>query len=115
MIFYMVVTKHKAQVATRKALQLIFATAYGNTLLRGIFSLQDERRPRKYVTREKIAPPKHIPVPIRRTTSTPRMFAQTGLLSMCKKFMTPKRVSTKKMRRNPRCLFIDGPFNCLSD
>jgi hypothetical protein len=32
--------------------------------------LQDERRPRKYVTIETIAPPQHIPVPIRRTTST---------------------------------------------
>ena len=82
-----------------------------NTLVRGIFSLQDERRPWKYAPKETSAPPKHIPVPIRRTTSTPRMFAQAGLLSMAKKFMLPKIVSTKKMRRKLRRSFIDCPFN----
>ena len=63
---------------------------------------QDERRPRKYATKETIAPPQHIPVPIRRQTSTPRMYAQAGLLIMAKRLMTPKKVSTKKMIRNLR-------------
>jgi hypothetical protein len=70
---------------------------------------------RKYTAKETIAPPKHIPVPIRRTISTPRMFVQAGLLSMAKRFMTPKKVSKKKMRGNLRLLFIDCPFNCSSD
>ena len=87
----------------------------GNTLLREIPNLQDERRSPKYATKEMIAPPKHIPVPMRRTTSTPRMFAQVGLLIIAKRFMTPKKVSRKEMRGNLRRLFIDCPFNCLSD
>jgi hypothetical protein len=98
-----------------KVAYLICCRTIGNTLLCGIPILQDERRSRPYATKETIAPPKHIPVPIRRTTSTPRMFAQAGLLIMCKRFMTPKKVSTKKMRENLRRLFIDCPFNCPSD
>jgi len=38
------------------------------------------------------------------------MFAQAGLLTMAKRFMNPKKVSTKKMRENLRLLFIDCPF-----
>jgi hypothetical protein len=70
---------------------------------------------RKYTAKETIAAPKHIPVPIRRTISTPRIFVQAGLLSMAKRFMTPKKVSKKKMRGNLRLLFIDCFFNCSSD
>jgi hypothetical protein len=87
----------------------------GNILLHGIPILQDERRSRKYGTKETIAAPKHIPVPMRRTTSTPRRFAHAGLLSMAKRFMTPKKVSTMKMRGNLCRLFIDCLFNCSSD
>lgn len=72
---------------------------------------QDERWSRKYATKETIAPPKHMPVPMRRTTSTPRIFTQAGLLSMAKRFMTPKKVSTKKIRGTLRRLFIDCSFN----
>jgi len=61
---------------------------------------------RKYIAKETIAAPKHMPVPIRRTISTPRMFAQAGLLTIAKRFMNPKKVSTKKMRENLRLLFI---------
>lgn len=84
-------------------------------VLRGIFSLQDERLSRKYAPKETIAPPKHMPVPIRCTTSTARMFAKAERFSMAKKLMTPKAVSMKKMRRNLRRSFIDCPLNCLSD
>ena len=58
---------------------------------------KDERRPRKYATKEMNAPPKLKPMLTVRKISTPRMFAQAGLLSTAKKFMTPKKVSTKKM------------------
>ena len=57
----------------------------GNTLLRGIFSLQEEGRPRKYATKEAIASPNHIPEPIRGRASTPRMCAKAERLSMAKR------------------------------
>jgi len=61
-----------------------------------------------------MAAPKHMPVPIRRTLSTPLMFAQAGLLIMAKRFITPKKVSKKEMRENLRLLFMDCSFNGLS-
>jgi hypothetical protein len=84
----------------------------GNTLLRGIFSLQEEGRPRKYATKEAIASPNHIPEPIRGRASTPRMCAKAERLSMAKRGKVPTAVRTKKLRRNERRLFIDCPFNC---
>ena len=75
-------------------------------------SLQDERRSWKYHAKETIAAPKHPPVLMKRTISTPRMFAQAGLSTMCKRFMTPNKVSRMGMRRDLRCLFIDCPFSC---
>ena len=58
---------------------------------------KDERRSRKYTTKETNAPPKLKPMLTVRKISPPRMFAQAGLLCTAKKFMTPKKVSTKKM------------------
>src|SRR5436190_15396939 len=81
----------------------------------GIPGIQKKRRPKKYAAKQKIATPKHIPVPIRRTTSTVRIFAQLGRLDMVKRCMIPKPENKKKIKRKLRLFFIDCPFNCSFD
>src|SRR5436190_22106056 len=78
----------------------------------GIPGIQKKRRPKKYAAKQKIATPKHIPVPIRRTTSTVRILAQLGRLDMVKRCMTPKPENKKKIKIKLRLFFIDCPFNC---
>jgi hypothetical protein len=61
-----------------------------------------KRRPKKCAAKQKIATPKHIPVPIRRTTSTVRILAQLGRLDMVKRCMIPKPENKKKIKRKLR-------------
>jgi hypothetical protein len=64
--------------------------------------IQKKRRPKKCAAKQKIASPNHIPVPIRRSTSTVRILAQLGRLDMAKRIMIPKPENTKKIKRKLR-------------
>ncbi len=68
----------------------------------GISAFYDERQPIRYATKEKIAPPKHIPMPVRRTISTARRFAQAEPLVKAKRLKAPKAISTKHTHRKLR-------------
>ncbi len=77
-----------------------------NILLRGMPSLHDERRPKKYSLRHKIASPNITTVPIRCATSAPRMFSKMGRPSRLDRLKPPRTVNTKNRRRDLRRFFI---------
>src|SRR6185503_18602685 len=54
-----------------------------------------------------MAPPKHMPVPMRCTKSTARMVARDGRPSMLKRLRRPKAARTKATRRDSRRELMD--------
>src|SRR6185369_13995433 len=58
-------------------------------------------------TNATMAPPKHMPVPMRCTKSTARMVARVGRVSMLKRLRRPKAARTKATRRDSRRELMD--------
>src|SRR5580765_5155465 len=54
-----------------------------------------------------MAPPKHMPVPMRCTKSTARMVARGGRASMLQRLRRPKAARTKTTRRDSRRELMD--------
>jgi hypothetical protein len=79
-------------------------------LLQGIFRLHDGGRLIKYSQRQKIANPKHAPMPSKCTIYLPGIFAKKGRSSRPIRFSTPTTVNAKKtLRRNlPRFFMVFG-------
>jgi len=86
----------------------------------GILGLYGEPRPRRYHTKATIAPPRHMPEPIRWIMSTARMDERLGRPSIAMKLTAPNTARTKQTLSEARRSFIAPPSgiafsNCYHD